>query len=46
MQESAKIALEVRALLTPEQLSRASQVKDRVRQLQSEMRQLWQSGKP
>jgi len=46
MQESAKLALEVRALLTPEQLSRASQVKDRVRQLQSEMRQLWQSGKP
>ena len=46
MQESAKIALEVRGLLTPEQLARAAQVKDRMRQLQSEMRQLWQSGKP
>lgn len=46
MQESAKVALEVRALLAPEQLSRAAQVKDRMRQLQSEMRQLWQSGKP
>jgi Spy/CpxP family protein refolding chaperone len=46
MQESAKVALEVRALLTPEQLARAAQLKDRMRQLQSEIRQLWQSGKP
>ena len=46
MLESARVALEVRALLTPEQLGRAAQVKDRMRQLQSEMRQLWQSGKP
>src|SRR5437870_3622636 len=46
MQESARVALEVRALLTPEQLGRAAQVKDRMRQLQSEMRQLWQSAKP
>src|SRR5712692_2407115 len=46
LRESAGVALEVRALLTPEQLSRVAQVKDRIRQLQNEMRQLWQSGKP
>ena len=46
MLESAKVALEVRSLLTSEQLGRAAQVKDRMRQLQSELRQLWQSGKP
>jgi len=27
-------------------LSRVALVKDRIRQLQNEMRQLWQSGKP
>ena len=46
LREGTRVALEVRALLTPEQLSRAGQTKDRMRQLQEEMRQLWQSGKP
>ena len=42
--ESAKVALEVRAILTPEQLARAAQVRDRMRQLHNEMRQLIQPG--
>lgn len=46
LQESAQIALEIRALLTPEQLAKAAQAKDRLRQLQGEMRQLWQQGRP
>jgi len=44
-QENAKVALEVRAILTPEQLARAAQVKDRMRQLHNEMRQLMQPGR-
>src|SRR5207245_6714273 len=39
VQENAKIALEVRAILTPEQLARAAQVKARMRQRHDEMRQ-------
>jgi Spy/CpxP family protein refolding chaperone len=46
LQESARVALEVRALLTPEQLAKAAQVKDRMRTLQSEMRQLLQPARP
>ena len=46
LRESAKVGLEVRAILTPEQLGKAAQAKDRMRQLQNEMRQLWQSGRP
>jgi len=42
VQENARVALEVRAILTPEQLARAAQVKDRMRQLHNEMRQLMQ----
>jgi len=45
VQENAKIALEVRAILTPEQLARAAQVKDRMRQRHDEMRQLMQPGR-
>lgn len=44
--ESAKTVLEVRALLTSDQLGKAGQAKDRLRQLQGEMRQLFQSTKP
>lgn len=44
--ESAKAALEVRALLTPDQLGKAAQAKDRLRQLQGEIRQLFQSARP
>ena len=45
VQDNAKVALEVRAILTPEQLARAAQVKDRMRQLHNEMRQLMQPGR-
>ena len=41
-QDSANAALEVRAVLTPEQLARVAQTKDRLRQLREEMRQLMQ----
>ena len=41
MQEGLKVALEVRALLTPEQLARAAELKDRVRALRTEMRGLF-----
>jgi Spy/CpxP family protein refolding chaperone len=41
MQEGLKVALEVRALLTPEQLAKAAELKDRVRALHAEMRGLF-----
>jgi Spy/CpxP family protein refolding chaperone len=41
-QDSANAALEVRAVLTPEQLARVVQTKDRLNQLREEMRQLMQ----
>jgi Spy/CpxP family protein refolding chaperone len=40
LQDSAQIALEVRAVLTPEQLAKAGQVRARMQQLQSELQQL------
>ena len=45
-QDSAQAALEVRAVLTPEQLAKVSQTKERLRQLREEMRQLMQPGAP
>ena len=45
VQENARVALEVRAILTPEQLARAAQVKNRMRELHNEMRQLMQPGR-
>jgi Spy/CpxP family protein refolding chaperone len=44
--DSAQAALEVRAVLTPEQLARAAQTKDRLEQLREEMRQLTQPSHP
>ena len=41
LQDSAQIALEVRSVLTPEQLERAGQVRVRMKQLQSEMQQIY-----
>jgi Spy/CpxP family protein refolding chaperone len=41
-QDSATAALEVRAVLTPEQLARVAQTKERLSQLREEMRQLLQ----
>jgi Spy/CpxP family protein refolding chaperone len=43
-QDSAQAAIEVRAVLTPEQLARVAQTKDRLRQLRDEMRRLVQPG--
>lgn len=45
-QDSASAALEVRAVLTPEQLARVAQTKDRIKQLREEMRQLMQPSRP
>jgi Spy/CpxP family protein refolding chaperone len=42
LQDSAQIALEVRAVLTPEQLAKAAQVKARMKQLQGEMQHLFE----
>jgi len=41
MQEGLKVALEVRGVLTPQQLAKAAEIKDRMRVLHSEMRQLF-----
>ncbi|HSF29453.1 MAG TPA: Spy/CpxP family protein refolding chaperone [Candidatus Tectomicrobia bacterium] len=41
MQEGLKVTLEVRAVLTPEQLAKAAELKDRMRALHTEMRGLF-----
>jgi Spy/CpxP family protein refolding chaperone len=41
MQEGLKVALEVRGLLTPEQLAKAAELKERMRALHAEMRGLF-----
>jgi Spy/CpxP family protein refolding chaperone len=41
MQEGLKVAIEVRELLTPEQLTQAAEIKDRMRALRTEMRGLF-----
>ena len=46
LQESAQTAMEVRALLTPEQLAQAAAVKARMAALRDEMRQLLQPERP
>jgi Spy/CpxP family protein refolding chaperone len=46
LQNSAQIALDVRAILTPEQLAKAGQVKTRMQQLRVEMRQLFEQARP
>lgn len=46
LQESAQTAVEVRALLTPEQLAQAAAVKARMAALRGEMRQLLQPDRP
>lgn len=45
-QDGAQAALEVRAVLTPEQLARAAHTKERLTQLREEMRQLVQPPRP
>lgn len=44
--DSAQAALEVRAVLTPEQLARVAQTKERLKQLREEMHQLMQPARP
>jgi len=46
MQEGLKVALEVRGVLTPQQLAKAAEIKDRMRVLHTEMRQLFNKEKP
>jgi len=41
MQEGLTVALEVRGVLTPEQLAKAAEIKDRMRALHTEMRELF-----
>jgi Spy/CpxP family protein refolding chaperone len=41
MQEGLQVALAVRAVLTPEQLAKAAEIKDRMRALHTEMRGLF-----
>jgi Spy/CpxP family protein refolding chaperone len=45
-QDSAQTALEVRAVLTPDQLGRVAQTRERMKQIREEMRQLMQSIRP
>jgi Spy/CpxP family protein refolding chaperone len=45
-QDSAQAALDVRAVLTPEQLARAAHTKERLSQLREEMRQLMPPPRP
>ncbi|HET7875349.1 MAG TPA: periplasmic heavy metal sensor [Methylomirabilota bacterium] len=46
LQNSAQATLDIRAILTPDQLSKAGQVKDKLRQLRAEMHQLLSPGQP
>jgi uncharacterized membrane protein len=46
LQESAQVVVEVRALLTPDQVAEAARVKDRLRTLTMEMRQLLREERP
>jgi Spy/CpxP family protein refolding chaperone len=45
MQEGLKVALEVRGVLTPEQLAKAAELKGRMRSLHTEMRELFKEKK-
>lgn len=46
LQEAARVSLEIRSVLTPDQLARAQQVKDRMRVLHAELRQLTEPARP
>jgi Spy/CpxP family protein refolding chaperone len=45
-QGSAQAALDVRAVLTPEQLARVAQTRERLKQLRDEMRQIMEPARP
>ncbi len=44
MEQAVKTALAIRAVLTPEQLSKVSQLNDRIQKLHAEMRSIFESG--
>lgn len=45
-QASAQAVLDVRAVLTPEQLARVAQTRERLKQLREEMRQIMEPARP
>ena len=46
LQSSAQAALDIRALLTPEQIAKAADTKDKLRQLRQQVHQLLSPGQP
>lgn len=44
--EGLRVVLEIRGVLTPEQLAKASQLKSQMQSLQSQMRSLWGPDRP
>ena len=46
LEDAARVSLDIRAVLTHEQLAKAQHVRDRIRLLQAEMRQLTQPAIP
>jgi Spy/CpxP family protein refolding chaperone len=46
LQTSAQATLDIRALLTPDQIAKAADTKDKLRQLRQEIRQLLGPGRP
>ena len=45
-EEGLRVVLEIRGVLTPEQLAKASQLKSQMQSLQSQMRSLWSPDRP
>ena len=45
-EEGLKVVLQIREVLTPEQLARASQLKSQMESLHSQMRTLWGPDRP
>jgi Spy/CpxP family protein refolding chaperone len=45
-EEGLKVVLEIRGVLTPEQLAKAAQLKSQMQSLQSQIRSLWGSDRP
>ena len=45
-EQGLKVVLEIRGVLTPEQLAKASQLKSQMQSLHSQMRSLWEPDRP
>jgi Spy/CpxP family protein refolding chaperone len=45
-EEGLRVVLEIRGVLTPEQLAKASQLRSQMESLHSQMRNLWEPGRP